>query len=229
RRPRDRDVPGSPNGKRRLLDHADKGREIGRMAGIEVLAGATEISPLGKPGGLEDVVGALPLALRRHGVETTTLVPGYPAVMEAIQWADTLWAIDDLFGGRARALRAAAAGLDLLVLDAPHLFDRPGNPYTAPNGGDWPDNAFRFCALAWFGAPIGLGEADYIPDIVPAHDWQAALAFAYLAYQHKRRPATVMTVHNLAYQGKFPAELMPQLRLPGQAFTIDGVECYGNI
>jgi starch synthase len=200
------------------------------MTGIKVLAVASEIYPLVKTGGLADVVGALPLALRRHGVETTTLVPGYPAVMRAIRSADTLLMIDDLFGGGARVLRSAVADLDLLILDAPHLFERPGNPYTAPNGDDWPDNAFRFGALARIAAQIGLGEAaGYAPDIIHAHDWQTALAFGYLAYQDGRRPATVLTVHNLAYQGQFPAELLQQLRLPGHAFTIDGVESYGNI
>jgi len=200
------------------------------MTGIKVLAVASEIYPLVKTGGLADVVGALPLALRRHGVETTTLVPGYPAVMGAIRSADPLLTVDDLFGGGARVLRSAVADLDLFVLDAPHLFDRPGNPYTAPNGDDWPDNAFRFGALAWIAAQIGLGQAaGYAPDIMHAHDWQAALAFGYLAYQDRRRPPTVLTVHNLAYQGQFPAELLQQLRLPGHAFTIDGVESYGNI
>jgi starch synthase len=200
------------------------------MTGIKVLAVASEIYPLVKTGGLADVVGALPLALRRHGVETTTLVPGYPAVMAAIRPADIVLTIDDLFGGGARVLRSAVADLDLLVLDAPHLFDRPGNPYTAPSGDDWPDNAFRFGALAWVAAQIGLGEAaGYAPDIIHAHDWQAALAFGYLAYQDRRRPPTVLTVHNLAYQGQFPVELLQQLRLPGHAFTIDGVESYGNI
>jgi len=200
------------------------------MTGIKVLAVASEIYPLVKTGGLADVVGALPLALRRHGVETTTLVPGYPAVTGVIRSADTLLTIDDLFGGGARVLRSAVAGLDLLVLDAPHLFDRPGNPYTAPNGDDWPDNAFRFGALAWIAAQIGRGEAaGYAPDVIHAHDWHAGLAFAYLAYQDRRRPATVLTVHNLAYQGQFPAELLQQLRLPAHALTIDGVESYGNI
>jgi len=200
------------------------------MTGIKVLAVASEIYPLVKTGGLADVVGALPLALRRDGVETTTLVPGYPAVMAAIRSADTLLTLDDLFGGGARVLRSAVADLDLLVLDVPHLFDRPGNPYTAPNGGDWPDNAFRFGALAWIAAQLGLGKAaGYAPDIIHAHDWQAALTFAYLAYQDRRRPSTVLTVHNLAYQGQFPAELLQQLRLPAHAFTIDGVESYGNI
>jgi starch synthase len=195
-----------------------------------VLAVASEIYPLVKTGGLADVVGALPLALGRNNVATTTLVPGYPAVMAAIQDAEPQLAIDDLFGGGARVLRTEAAGLDLLVLDAPHLFDRPGNPYTGPDGSDWPDNAFRFGALAWVAMQVGLGEiAGYRPDIIHAHDWQAALAMAYLAYQDQRRPATVLTVHNLAYQGQFPADLLQRLRLPPHAFSIDGVESYGNI
>jgi starch synthase len=200
------------------------------MTPIQVLAVASEIYPLVKTGGLADVVGALPLALRRTKVATATLIPGYPAVMAAIQSAEPQLAIDDLFGGRARVLRAQAADLDLFVLDAPHLFDRPGNPYTAPDGSEWQDNAFRFGALAWVSMQIGLGEiASYRPDIIHAHDWHAALAMAYLAYQDHRRPATVLTVHNLAYQGQFPADLLQRLRLPPHAFSIDGVESYGNI
>jgi hypothetical protein len=78
---------------------------------------------------------------------------------------------------------ARAAGLDLFVIDAPHLFDRPGNPYLGPDGLDWPDNALRFAALARVGADIGLGAvAAFRPDVVHAHDWQAALAPAYLHY-----------------------------------------------
>src|SRR5262245_36285680 len=200
------------------------------MTPIHVLAVASEIYPLVKTGGLADVVGALPLALRRNNVTTTTLVPGYPAVIAATRGTAPQLTIDDLFGGEARVLRAEAAGLDLLVLDAPHLFDRPGNPYTGPNGSDWPDNAFRFGALAWTAMRIGIGDiTSYRPNIIHAHDWQAALAMAYLAYQDQLRPATVLTVHNLAYQGQFPADLLHPLRLPSHAFSIDGVESYGNI
>ena len=200
------------------------------MTAIQVLAVASEIYPLVKTGGLADVVGALPLALRDNNVATTTLVPGYPAVMAAIRAAEPQLTIEDLFGGGARVLRSQVADLDLLVLDAPHLFDRPGNPYTGPNGSDWPDNAFRFGALAWIAMQVGLGAiAGYRADIIHAHDWQAGLAMAYLAYQDRRRPATVLTVHNLAYQGQFPADLLQRLRLPPHAFSIDGVESYGNI
>jgi starch synthase len=200
------------------------------MTAIQVLAVASEIYPLVKTGGLADVVGALPLALRRNNVATTTLVPGYPAVMAAIQAAEPQLVIDNLFGGGARVFRTQAADLDLLLLDAPHLFDRPGNPYTSPDGSDWPDNAFRFGALAWTAMQIGIGViAGYRPDIIHAHDWHAALAMAYLVYQDQRRPATVLTVHNIAYQGQFPADLLQRLRLPPHAFSIDGVESYGNI
>ena len=178
------------------------------MTAVTALAVTSEIYPFVKTGGLADVTGALPLALRRHGVTTVTLVPGYPAVMAAIARSDRVLSLDDLFGGSAQVLHARSAGLDLLVLDAPHLFNRPGNPYSAPDGGDWPDNAFRFGALSFVAARIALGDvAGFVPDIVHGHDWQAGLAMAYLAYQEQRRPATVLTVHNLAYQGQFPADL----------------------
>jgi starch synthase len=195
-----------------------------------VLAVTSEIYPFIKTGGLADVTGALPLALARHGVKTVTLVPGYPAVMAAIAQSDRVLAFDDLFGGAAQLLRAHSAGLDLLVLDAPHLFDRPGNPYSGPDGKDWPDNAFRFGALAWAASRIALDEiAGFAPDVVHGHDWQAALTMAYLAYDGGRRPLTVLTVHNLAFQGQFSSELLDPLLLPPHALSIDGVESYGKI
>jgi starch synthase len=200
------------------------------MTGIKVLAVASEIYPLVKTGGLADVTAALPRALRKHGVETVTLVPGYPAVKAALGHAAEVLALDDLFGGRARVLAAQGGGLDLFVLDAPHLFGRPGDPYVADDGRDWPDNAFRFGALGWIAARIAAGDAPgFAPDILHGHDWQAGLAMAYLAYGGRRRPATVFTAHNLAYQGQFPADLLGRLHLPPHAYAIDGVEHYGAI
>src|SRR5262245_45366725 len=103
---------------------------------IKVLAVTSEIYPLIKTGGLADVAGALPLTLRGKGVATTTLVPGYPAVLAAIGEVEPVLTFGDLFGGGARVLHVQAADLDLFVLDAPHLFDRPGNPYVGPDGHD---------------------------------------------------------------------------------------------
>ncbi len=197
---------------------------------IRVLAVSSELFPLVKTGGLADVAGALPLALRSEGVETTTLVPGYPAVMSALQQAETVFSDSDLFGGPARVLRGNAAGLDVLALDAPHLFARAGNPYAGPDGGDWPDNALRFGALGYVAARLARGTvAGFVPDVLHAHDWQAGLCAAYLNFSEGRRPGTVMTVHNLAFQGAFPASLLATLRLPPESFQIGGVEFHGMI
>jgi starch synthase len=205
-------------------------RQIGRMSALTVLAVTSEIYPFIKTGGLADVTGALPLALAKHGIRTVTLVPGYSAVMAEIASQDQVLAFDDLFGDRAQVLRSHSQDLDLLVLDAPHLFARAGNPYLGPDGHDWPDNAIRFGALSWTASRLALGDmAGFMPDIVHGHDWQAGLTMAYLAYDGRRRPATVFTVHNLAYQGQFPPELLSRLRLPPHALSIDGVECYGQI
>ena len=208
------------------------------MTDVAVLGIASEIFPLIKTGGLADVAGALPAALAKIGVGVTTLVPGYPSVLAGLDGAEPVHHFPDLFGGPARVLSGRAAGLDLLVIDAPHLYARvgnpPGNPYVGPDGRDWPDNARRFAALGAVGAALGVGEVGGIaPDIVHAHDWQAGLALAYL-HQHGRRhgtmmPGTVFTAHNLAFQGNYSPSLLAELGLPGSAFAIDGVEFYGYL
>ena len=195
-----------------------------------VLAVASEVYPLVKTGGLADVVGALPGAVRGFGIDMRVLVPGYPAVMAAATTAENVLTIPDLFGGPARVAAAHAKGLDLFVLDAPHLYNRPGNPYLGPDGKDWPDNWRRFAALAMVANDIGRGALPaFTPAVVHAHDWQAALAPVYLRAGLPATARTVITIHNLAFQGNFPAAIFGALELPASAFTIDGVEYYGNV
>ena len=197
---------------------------------MQVLSVAAEAYPLIKTGGLADVVGALPGALQPHGVAVHTLLPGYPAVLHQLRQAEPVFAETAFFGGDARVLRGRAGGLDVFVLDAPHLYARPGNPYTMPDGQDWPDNPQRFAALAYAASQIGQGRAgSWQPDLVHAHDWQAGLAPAYLELAGGRRPTSVFTIHNLAFQGQVPATLMDALRLPPAAYTPDGVEYYQSI
>jgi starch synthase len=197
---------------------------------LQVLSVASEVFPVIKTGGLADVVGALPGALRAHDVEVRTLIPGYPAVMAALEGAEKVWVQDEYFGGAARLLAGRAGGLDLFVLDAPHLFARAGNPYMSADGRDWADNPQRFASLAYAASLIGRGSvAGYVPDVVHAHDWQTGLAPAYLEYAGDTRPGTVMTIHNLAFQGQVPAGLLAALRLPVRAYTSAGVEYYGSI
>lgn len=199
------------------------------MTAMRVLSITSEIYPIIKTGGLADVAGALPVALSHARVEMRSLVPGYPAVMQALQQASPVLDLPDLFGGPARVLAGTASGLSLYALDAPHLYDRAGSPYAGPDGADWPDNLARFAALSQVGAMLGRGGAGWAPDVVHAHDWQAALAPAYLHFGGGTRPATVTTIHNLAFQGRFPAELFGMLGLPDAAWGINGLEYYGGI
>ena len=198
---------------------------------MRVLFVTPECFPLIKTGGLADVAGALPLALVDLGVDARVLLPGYPSVLRALGDRETVAPLPDLFGGGGRLLRGRAdTGLSALVIDAPHLYDRPGNPYLGADGKDWPDNHFRFAALSRVGAGIALGELGaWRPDVANAHDWQAGLMPAYLAFSDSPRPPTVLTIHNLAFQGLFPASLLAPLGLPRSSFTTDGLEFYGRI
>ena len=185
------------------------------MRGLRVLSVAAEAFPLIKTGGLADVVGALPAALAQESVTVRTLLPGYPQVMAAVRDAEVVHAFPELHGGPARVLARKVSGHDWYVLDAPHLYARDGGPYADARGHMWGDNAFRFAALSRAAEVLGHGAvAEFVPDVVHAHDWQAGLAPAYLHYGGRSRPATVMTVHNLSFQGEFGSDLLDALGLP---------------
>ena len=186
------------------------------MTPMRVLSVASEIYPLIKTGGLADVAGALPVALRarrRRDAHAGPRLSGGDGRARGRARRMRDW--PTLFGGPARLLAGTRGGLDLFVLDAPHLFDRPGNPYLgARRASTGRTTALRFAALARIAADIGLGAvAGFRPDIVHAHDWQAALAPAYLHYDGGRAAGTVITVHNLAFQGQFPPAIFGELRL----------------
>jgi len=197
---------------------------------MNILSVASEVFPLIKTGGLADVAGALPIALAGHGMHMRTLMPGYPAVMQRLAGVETVATFDDLLGAPARILAARHEELDILVLDAPDFFDRPGGPYTDATGKDFVDNWRRFAALSFAGAEIARGLLpDWRPHVVHAHDWQAAMTAVYMRYTGLQHIPSVVTVHNLAFQGQFGADIFPDLGLPPEAFTVDGLEYYGDV
>jgi starch synthase len=197
---------------------------------IKLLSVASEIYPLIKTGGLADVAGALPGALAGQGVAARTLVPGYPAVMAKLGKTKVVRRYDDLFGASAAVLAGEVAGLDLLVLDAPEYFTRDGGPYGDHGGNDWADNWRRFAALSRVGADIAEGALKgWRPDIVHVHDWQAAMTAAYMRFGPAASVPKVVTIHNLAFQGRFAADIFPRLGLPPEAWGVNGVEYYGGI
>ena len=197
---------------------------------MNVLFVASECAPFVKTGGLADVIGAVPKALKPLGADVRVLLPAYPTLTEVLAGGAVVAEFDDLFGGPARLVASRSAGLDLLLLDAPHLFDRPGNIYLDDHGGDWSDNHLRFGALSWVGAWIGQGKLDgWIPDLINAHDWQAGLIPAYLAATKQQTPPVVMTIHNIAFQGVYGAHTVQELGVDPALFHREGVEYYGNL
>ena len=197
---------------------------------IEVLSVAAEAYPLVKTGGLADVVGALPAALAPHGVSMRVLVPGYPKVMAALSSGREVHGFDDFFGEEARLVAGRAGGLDVIAIDAPHLYDRPGNPYLGPDGKDWPDNWQRFAGLSYAAYEISRGRIEgYRPDILHCHDWQAGLVPAYARFNPGSTAKTVVTVHNIAFQGVFGWDVFNRLRLDYEAARSGAIEYFGSI
>jgi starch synthase len=203
-------------------------------AALRVLFVAAESAPLVKTGGLADVSAALPLALQRIGVDVRVLLPGYPAVVDALGVRPTGPSIGALANAGATRIFETELpnGVPLLVVDHPWLFERPGGPYQDPSGSDWIDNALRFGLFGKVAALLA-GDASpfpWRPDVIHANDWHAALAPAYLRLAPPTQPcATVLTVHNLAYQGIFARPWLDRLELPSSLFTPDGIEYYGSM
>ena len=199
---------------------------------MKVLFVTPECYPLVKTGGLADVAGALPLALASFGVEARVLLPGYPGVREQLIGVRRVASLPSLSGGTGTlSLGRTAQGLAVLLLEAPHLYAREGGgPYLDADGNDWPDNHLRFAALSWVGAQIAMGRlGGWKPELLHLHDWQAALTSAYLRFGQQPSPPTLLTIHNLAFQGVFGTDTLTGLHLPAEAVAHDGMEYWGNI
>jgi starch synthase len=197
------------------------------MSPLNILFAASEAQPLIKTGGLADVAGSLPVALSHFGHDVRVVLPGYPQAIEralplhpaaTLQLPGSLEPIQILegwLGGRIR----------LYLIDVPGLFDRPGNPYTNAYGSDWEDNPERFALFCRAIVTIALDHADlnWRPDLVHCNDWQTGLVPALLADEGSR-PATLFTIHNLAYQGVFDRAAFDRIRLPEALWSPEGLE-----
>jgi starch synthase len=202
------------------------------MSELKVLFATSEVAPLIKTGGLADVSGALPAALRSLGVDVRVLLPGYTPVLAQLSQHEVVAVFDSLPGFPPARLLAGDTATDvpLLVLDCPELYQRAGGPYQDTTGHDWPDNARRFALLSRVAAILASGDSPlpWKADILHCNDWQTGLAPAYLNLWHSGTPS-VMSIHNMAFQGVFPAHMLNELHLPPSSFGIDGVEYYGNL
>jgi starch synthase len=205
--------------------------------GPRVLFITSEIYPLCKTGGLGDVSAALPAALRTLQADVRLLLPGYPQVLAGVKYKSRIAEFSQLQQFPPSSLLSARLSLSkseripVFVIDCPGLFHREGGPYMDTLGRDWPDNALRFGLLSKIGAILASDASPiaWRPHIAHCNDWQSGLTPAYLHFHSGKKAATVMTIHNLAFQGIFPPGSAVQLGLPPDSFDINGVEYYGNL
>jgi len=194
---------------------------------MKILHVATELFPHVKVGGLGDVMAALPGAQRALGDDVRLLMPGFPALLNGIRDLQAVGGVPDLMGrGEARLLLGRTdTDVPIYLLDCPPLYQHPGGPY-AERG----DSHVRFAALAWAAAHLSqTGAVGWQPEVIQAHDWQAGLVPAYLGQHGGPRPRTVMTIHNIAYQGVFDRGFLRDLWLDPAWFHPEGIEFYGQI
>ena len=199
---------------------------------LKILFVTSEAHPLIKTGGLGDVSGSLPMALKAQRHDVRIMMPAY---RDAMRKASHLtFAAFDIEGvpNTVRLLQGKIPGkaAKLWLVDSPNHFDRPGGPYVDPDGHDWSDNAERFATFARTVTAIALNKAglNWQPDIVHCNDWQSGLVPALLA-QYPKRPATVFTIHNLAYHGHFDSSVFDRLKLPGALWGMNGLEFHGGL
>lgn len=201
--------------------------------GHRVLLASSEAHPLIKTGGLADVAGSLPAALRDLGHDARLIIPAYPKAVQRIQELRTVGELR-IPGSRepVRILggRLPESGLPTYLVEAPEHFCREGNPYTNVSGRDWGDNPERFLLFCHVVAEIGLGlpAMDWRPEILHCNDWQTGLVAPLLRGQPER-PALVFTIHNLAYQGLFDRDTFDRLRLPTDLWSLYGLEFHHRL
>jgi starch synthase len=198
---------------------------------LRVLFVTTEMDDFIRVGGLAAVSAALPRALRRW-TDVRVLLPGYSEVVEQFTHLEIIGRSPALaeMPACSLALGSTKDGLPVYVVLCPQLYDRPGNPYGDEAGRDWPDNDIRFGRLASVAAQLAAGTLDknWVADLVHANDWQAALVPAYLAWSGSKIPS-ILTIHNLAYQGLFAKESLRRIGAPADSFHIDGLEFYDKL
>jgi starch synthase len=207
---------------------------------LRILFVTSEAFPLVKTGGLADVSGSLPAALKKLEHDVRILIPAYPAVLSKIinsRYLATLsnlpnvGAVDIILG------EMPDTGVPVMAIQSPALYEREGGPYVDENGKDWQDNAIRFGALSLVAAILSSEESplkDWVPDLTHCNDWQTGLTPAYMHFMQKNRPQmqqarSIFSLHNMAFQGCFPAEWTQRLGLPAESFQMEGLEYYNQL
>jgi starch synthase len=197
---------------------------------MRVLMTAAEMYPYVKTGGLGDVIGALPAVLSKQDVDVRLLLPGYPQLLRAVANSSIQTVLPKLYFGvdDGKIVRGTLGSIKVYLLDSKTLYDR-ADPYLAEKGKDWSDNHLRFAALCHAAATISEWDKNWIPDVIHGHDWHCGLIPAYLKNAKGPKSSFIFTIHNVAYQGLFPKNIINEIGLPASMITVDGLEYYNEI
>ncbi len=203
---------------------------------MRVLFATSEAYPLIKTGGLADVSGALPNAinhLKQFTGDIKILIPGYSAVLAKLKSVHAVAKIDVL--GQACTLISGMmpdSGLAVIAIQNSELYERAGGPYSDENGMDWQDNALRFGVLSRVASLLCSDNSplpNWLPDLIQCNDWQTGLAPAYMKLVDHSTTKSILSIHNLAFQGCFDANWLKALELPAEHFQINGFEYFKQI
>jgi starch synthase len=196
----------------------------------KILFVSSEVHPLIKTGGLADVSGSLPLSLAQLGQDLRIFMPNYGAIKCSQEVNKKCTLHIDNHTVHILETRLPDSELIIWLLDYPDFFGSKGNPYTDEYGNSWGNTAERFALFSRVAVEIAQNRAqlNWQTDIVHCNDWQSGLVPALLSLE-PIRPATVFTIHNMAYQGIFPRETFQQLNLPDELWNGHAIEFYGNM
>jgi starch synthase len=201
----------------------------------KVLFVSSEVFPLIKTGGLADVSGSLPAALQHLGIDIRILMPGYTAVLNQLSDLQHITQLSNLpVIDQAELLLGTIADtqVKVIVIKAESLYERDGGPYADSHGQEWLDNPLRFGILAKVAALLSSAQSplsDWQPDIVHCNDWQTGLAPAYMKLVEHSTAKSVMSLHNMAFQGCYTPGWLSTLALPHANFSIEGYEYHGQL
>lgn len=199
----------------------------------KILFVASEVYPLIKTGGLADVAASLPRALLKLGHDIKILLPAYGSLSAKLDEIGVKELANlSILGHNVKILQTRLPGsrVTVLLVHTSLFSDRQGNPYCGADGNDWRDNHWRFFLFAKVAEAIALNQANmnWQPDIVHCNDWQTGLVPALLS-KATTKPATVFTIHNLAYRGLFSQQAFYELGLPNDFWHHEKLEFYGQL
>lgn len=201
---------------------------------MRILFVTSEVFPLIKTGGLADVSGSLPAALQKLGVDVRILIPGYTAVLNKLTNLQVIASLEKLpviHNATLMMGTIADTQVKVMVIKSASLYEREGGPYSDVNGQEWLDNPLRFGILSKIAAILSSAETpiqDWKPDIVHCNDWQTGLTPACMKLNNTQAKS-VISLHNMAFQGCYPPSWITSLELPSTNFTVEGFEYHGQL